>query len=57
MWRFFKRKSKLEKLEEQYRSILNEAFHLSKINRTQSDEKYSQAEEILKEIEKLSPLK
>ncbi len=56
MWGFFKRKSKLEKLEEQYRSLLKEAFHLSKVNRTQSDEIYSQAEEILKEIEKISPL-
>ncbi len=31
---------------------MKEAYHLSRINRTQSDQKYLEAENILKEIEK-----
>lgn len=53
MFGLFKKKSKKEKLEKKYTSLLKEAFHLSKINRSQSDEKYAEADEVLKEIGKL----
>ena len=33
------------------KSLMNEAYNLSKTNRKKSDEKYFQADEILKEIE------
>ena len=49
----FKKKSKKEKLEKKYASLLREAFELSKINRSQSDQKYTEADQVLKEIEKL----
>ena len=49
MFGLFKRKSKKEKLREKYTSLLKEAFHLSKINRSQSDKKYAEADEVLNE--------
>jgi hypothetical protein len=53
MFGIFKRKSKLEKLEEQYRRLLDDAYKLSTINRRQSDQKTAEANEILKQIEAL----
>jgi hypothetical protein len=47
----FKRKSKKEKLEKKYREKLEEAYKMSTINRTKSDELTFQASEILKELE------
>lgn len=49
---FFK-KDPLKKLNKQYQKLTEEAFRLSKIDRTQSDAKYAEAEEVMKEIEKL----
>lgn len=51
MFRLFKKKSEADKLQEKYKSLMKEAFELSKINRTKSDEKTAEAEEILKKIE------
>ncbi|XCF04919.1 Lacal_2735 family protein [Tamlana crocina] len=48
MFSFFKRKSKKEKLEEQFKKLMREWHHLSAINRAASDEKYAQAQEIAK---------
>lgn len=53
MFGIFKRKSALEKLENQYAIALKEAFTLSKINRTASDAKQVEAENILSQIESL----
>ena len=50
MFGLFKRKSKKEKLQKKYASLLKEAFELSKINRSQSDKKYAEADEVLKEM-------
>ena len=47
----FRRKSKKEKLEKKYREKLEEAYKMSTINRTKSDELTFQAAEILKELE------
>lgn len=47
----FKRKTELEKLEIKYRALLKEAYELSKTNRSKSDEKTFEAEEVLKQME------
>ena len=41
------------KLEKKYKALMEESFNLSKTNRTASDAKRAEAEEILKEIEKM----
>jgi len=50
MFGLFKKKSKLEKLQEKYQRLMKEAFDLSKINRAESDKKYEEAEKINQEI-------
>jgi len=52
MFGLFKKKTELEKLQLKYKALMNEAYKLSKTNRTQSDQKYFEADEVLKEIEK-----
>ena len=47
----FKRKSKKEKLERKYRNKLEEAYKMSTINRTKSDELTYEAVLILKELD------
>ncbi len=54
MFNLFRRKTEKEKLEKQYKKCLEEAFVLSKTNRAASDSKTAEANEILKEIEKLN---
>lgn len=41
-------------LEKKYKQLLQESFDLSKTDRTASDAKAAEAEEVLKEIEKLA---
>jgi len=53
MFGLFKKKSPIEKLQEQYKSLLKESFELSKIDRKKSDEKAAEADKIAQEIEKL----
>ncbi len=53
MFNLFKRKTKYEKLDKQYKMLMKEAFKLSKVNRTASDKKIAEANKILEEIEKL----
>lgn len=54
MFGLFKSKSEKEKLLAQYDKLQEEAYKLSKVNRTESDAKYAEAEEIMKKIEKLA---
>ena len=54
MFGLFKKKSKEEKLQNQYKQLLKEAYSLSTVNRKMSDQKTMEAEEIMKRIEKLS---
>ena len=56
MFKFFKKKSKIESLNEKYEKLQKEAFQLSTSNRTQSDLKYAEAQEVIKEIEALEKL-
>ena len=53
MFGLFKRKSKVEKLELKYRSLLEEAYKLSTINRSMSDAKTFEANQVLKEIDQI----
>tara|TARA_A100001015_G_scaffold150504_1_gene166897 strand:- start:552 stop:722 length:171 start_codon:yes stop_codon:yes gene_type:complete len=50
MFKFFKKTSPLEKLYKRQEQLLKEAHQLSKSNRSLSDQKYAEAEEILKKI-------
>jgi hypothetical protein len=53
MFGLFKKKSPIEVLQQRHQKVLEEAFTLSKVNRSESDKKYQEAEEIAQEIEKL----
>ena len=53
MFGLFKKKTELEKLQISYKKLLEESHKLSTINRKKSDDKAYEANEILKEIEKL----
>ena len=54
MFGLFKKKTEREKLNDQYNKLMKEAFELSKINRTASDQKYAQADAIQKKMDSLS---
>lgn len=53
MFGLFKKKSKIEKLQLEYKKLLEESHRLSTSNRSLSDDKAYEANEILKEIDKL----
>jgi len=53
MFGLFKKKTEREKLNNQYNKLMKEAFELSKINRTASDQKYAQADAIQKKMDSL----
>ncbi|MGK7390469.1 MAG: Lacal_2735 family protein [Candidatus Cyclobacteriaceae bacterium M2_1C_046] len=53
MFGLFKKKSKEEKLQEQHQKLMKEAYELSKTNRTESDKKYAEAEEVITQLESL----
>ena len=54
MFGLFKKKSPVEKLEDKYQELLNEAHALSKVNRMQSDQRMAEAEEVRRMIEAIS---
>ena len=54
MFGFFKKKSEKEKLEEQYKKLMEESFRLSHTDREASVKKNGEAEEVLKKLEQLS---
>lgn len=56
MFKFFKKKSKVDILNQKYMNLQQEAFKLSTTNRTQSDLKYAEADEVLKEIEAIQKI-
>ena len=53
MFNFFKKKTKVQKLEDKYKVLIEEAYNLSKYNRAKSDAKTAEASRVLSEIEKL----
>ncbi len=48
MFGLFKKKTQIEKLQKTYDSLMNESYKLSRINRKESDQKYAEADAILK---------
>ncbi|TVR81458.1 MAG: Lacal_2735 family protein [Saprospirales bacterium] len=53
MFGLFKKKTEKEKLEDLYEKLLKESYELSRIDRTRSDAKAAEAEEIRKKLEQL----
>lgn len=53
MFKLFKKKTKKERLMDEYKKLLKEAKDLSTINRAKSSKKYAEAEEILDKIDQL----
>lgn len=53
MLNLFKRKSEVEKLQDAYKKLMEDAFKLQSISRSESDKKYLEADNILKKIENL----
>ena len=53
MFGFLKKKTKKEKLQIEYKTLLKEAFNLSKIDRKKSDQKTFEANQILEQLNDL----
>lgn len=53
MFGLFKKKSELEKLQDKYKALMKEWHALSSINRSESDKKYEEANQVLKQIDTL----
>lgn len=53
MFGLFKKKTALEKHQDLYKKLMEDAYKLQSINRSESDQKYLEAEIILKKIEAL----
>jgi hypothetical protein len=54
MFGLFKKKTKEEILQKKYDKLIDESYKLSTINRTKSDEKAFEANEVLKQIDNLT---
>ena len=52
MFSFFKKKSEKEKLEDQFKKLMEEWHTLSSTNRAASDAKYAEAQEISEKLSK-----
>ncbi|MCA0131886.1 Lacal_2735 family protein [Winogradskyella alexanderae] len=53
MFGIFKKTSEVEKLQKKYEKLMADWHRLSTTNRSESDKKYSEAQEILDRIESL----
>jgi hypothetical protein len=53
MFGIFKKKSEIDKLDDQYEKLMKEAHRLSTSDRRASDAKVAEANQVLEEIEKL----
>jgi len=53
MFGLFKKKTAIDKLNDQYEKLLAQSHALSTTNRTESDKKYAEAQAVLKEIDTL----
>ena len=53
MFGLFKKETPLQKLEKQYKALMEESFKLSSIDRQASDLKASEAEKIAEQIDAL----
>jgi len=53
MFGLFKKKNETEKLQDEYKKLMEQGFKLQSINRSDSDQKYLEADAILKKIDSL----
>ena len=53
MFGFWKKKTEVQKLENLYKKKMKEGYDLQSIDRSASDQKYVEADQILKKIELL----
>ena len=53
MFTVFKKKTEVEKLNKRYQKLMEESYRLSTTNRTASDQKAKEADDIIKQIELL----
>ena len=53
MFGLFKKKTEVEKLQEQYKRKMKEGYDLQSIDRSASDQKYFEADQILQKIKTL----
>ncbi len=53
MFGLFKKKSAKDKLYDQYEKLMAQSHALSKSNRAESDKKYAEAQELIKQIDNL----
>ncbi len=53
MFGLFKKKTEKEKLEDQYEKLMKESYKLSHTDRTKSDAKAAEADEIRKKLDEL----
>ncbi len=53
MFGLFKKKSPVDRLNDKYEKLLAQSHALSTSNRAESDKKFAEAQEVLKEIERL----
>ena len=57
MFGLFKKKTALEKHQDLYKKLMEEAYKLQSINRSESDQKYLEADIVLKKIKDLQAQK
>ncbi len=53
MFGLFKKKTEEDKLQDKYKKLMEDAYKLQSINRSDSDQKYLEADAVLKKIEAL----
>jgi hypothetical protein len=53
MFGLFKKKSEVERLQDEFKKLSEESFRLSRSNRRESDKKAEEADEVMKRIEAL----
>jgi hypothetical protein len=53
MFNLFKKKSEVDKLQDSYKKLMEEAYKLQSVNRSDSDQKYFEADAILKKIDEI----
>ena len=54
MFGIFKKKSPIDKLNDEYKTLMEESYRLSRTDRIASDLKRAEADEILRKIDQLS---
>lgn len=53
MFKIFRKKSELEKLNDQYAKLMKEAHQLSTVDRKKSDQKVAESEEVMIRINEI----